>query len=94
MATQNSAIAGLQVVVGQIQKDGSAFLSDFATFSAAVKAFLASVSSGATGTVLSAADASAVADMTNVLENLDAAAVAQDAALKAIQIPVAAPPAS
>lgn len=78
MASQNS-------VIQQLATDFAKFQTDFAGFAAAVKAFIASATSGNTGTVLSAADA-------QTLQGIDTALQGLDTTIQGITVP--APPAT
>lgn len=73
MSAQNS-------VISQLASDFAKFQTDFSAFTGAVKAFIASATSGSGGTVLSAADQA-------TLSGIDTAVDALDSSLGAITIP-------
>ena len=87
MGSSNSTIAALAAAFTQFQTDQGQFNSDLSNFFTTVAAFLASLSTGSGGTVLSSSDATTLANITAALSPLDAAADANDAALKAIVLP-------
>lgn len=80
MATGNSTIAQLATDFGKLQ-------SDISTLITAIKAFVASVQSGSSGTVLSEGDAA-------TLTGIDTAVTALDATVQGISIPAVTPPAT
>lgn len=87
MANDAQVISALVTGFDTLKTDVGKFIADSTAFQAKVTAFIASTTSGSSGTVLSDADRQAASDLAASIQLLDTQSTAADAAIGAIVIP-------
>ena len=92
MATTNVTLTQFFSDFGKFQTDASTYFTNQAAANAKILAFLQTLSSGSTGTQLSAADQATLNSLDNETQALDAQAEALNTAIGSINLPT--PPAT